>query len=210
MHGCRALARVVPGLCVLAQVSCVALKADKHTYNASSPAVVVNGAKVRMQVKPEGTEGGSYALSAMVVSAAVATFDGPFRWRIEAIGEDGRHRDLVLHRIHTRTAKTGRDEWYPASKLGRRADFKPRKDEAGGARALYPIPGLLVVKPLEDGALEVTVDLTVRAVGGNERRQVKFRMDPADESADEFVFLPAEVASSIGKPLNEQEEKGWD
>lgn len=186
----------------------MALKADKHTYSASSPAVEVNGAKVRMQVKPEGTESGAVAFSAMVVGAAVATFDGPFRWRIEAEGRDLDHEALVVHRIRTRTEKTGRDEWYPASHLGKRADFRAQPD--GSARAVYPIPGLLLVKPREDGPLEVTVDLTVKAKNGGRREQVRFRMDPAEKDADEFVFLPTEIAENIGKPLSEQEEKGWD
>ena len=104
----------------------MSLIAKKNTYDsaASSPPVRVNGAEIRMQVKPEGTSGGSYALSAMVVSAAVATLDGPFRWRIEATGEAGRQEYLVVHRIRTRTGKTGRDEWYPAGLLGKKADFK--------------------------------------------------------------------------------------
>ncbi|RYD41958.1 MAG: hypothetical protein EOP85_11900, partial [Verrucomicrobiaceae bacterium] len=78
------------------------LNAKKHTYSASSPAVRVNGADIRMQVKPEGTDGGTYALSAIVVSAAVATFDGPFRWRIEGSGEIGKQESIVIHRIRTR------------------------------------------------------------------------------------------------------------
>ncbi len=208
MHGGRFAARVALGLCAFGQVSCMALKADKHTYSASSPAVEVNGAKVRMQVKPEGTENGSVAFSAMVVGAAIATFDGPFRWRIEAEGRDLEHESLVVHRIRTRTGKTGRDEWYPASHLGRSAEF--RRQDGGLARAVYPVPGMLLVKPREDGALVVTVDLTVVSRDGARRRMVTFKMDPAEKDADEFVFLPTEIAENIGKPLSEQDDKGWD
>jgi len=163
-----------------------------------------------MQVKPEGTDGGSYALSAMVVSAAVATMDGPFSWRLEATGVSGIHESLVIHRIHTRTSKSKRDEWYPASHLGRRADFKVVKSAPGSSRAVYPIPGLLVVKPIEDGNLEVTVDLTVRAKGHGERKLVRFRMDPSRKRQDEFIFLPAEIVRSIGKSPSEWEDPGWD
>jgi hypothetical protein len=188
----------------------MSLTAKKNTYSATSTAVRVNGAEIRMQVKPEGTAGGSYAVSAMVVSAAVATFDGPFRWRIEAIGEMGSQQSLVIHRIHTRTGKTKRDEWYPTAHLGKRADFKRPKSETGPTRAIYPIPGLLVVKPREDGPLEISVDLSVFAAGRSERKLVRFRMEPSQKRQDEFIFVPTEIVKSIGKSPADWEESGWD
>ena len=71
MHGICPPARAVALLAmILAAGGCVSLIAGKHTYGVTSSAVIVNGAEIRMQVKPEGTDGGSYALSAMVVTAA--------------------------------------------------------------------------------------------------------------------------------------------
>lgn len=210
MHVRRRAARAVVPAVFLILPGCVSLTASKHTYSASSPAVKVNGADVRMQVKPEGTDGGSYALSAMVVSAAVATFDGPFRWRIEAVGQAGSHESLVIHRIRTQTGKTNRDEWYPTIHLGKRADFRPIRGNPDAARAYYPIPGLLVVKPREDGDLTVTVDLSVTRDGKSERRLVRFRMDPSQKRQDEFIFLPVEIAKSIGTSPADWEESGWD
>ncbi|MEO5913450.1 MAG: hypothetical protein ABIS50_04405 [Luteolibacter sp.] len=213
MHGSRLPARAA--LVVIscgAMGGCISLIAKKHTYGtaASSPPVRVNGTDIRMQVKPEGTEGGSYALSAMVVSAAVATFDGPFSWRLEAAGEIGKQESLVVHRIRTVTGKTHRDEWYPADHLGKRADFTRRKGETGATRAIYPISGLLKVKPLEDGALDVYVDLTVVSKGRGERKLVHFRMDPSDKRQDEFIFVPTEIAHSIGKSPADWDDAGWD
>jgi hypothetical protein len=210
-HGIRIPASAVLGLvCLSGTTSCVSLMAKKHTYAASSSAVRVNGAQVRMQVKPEGTDGGSYAMSAMVVSAVVATMDGPFRWRIEATGEVGKQESLVIHRIRTRTTKTKRDEWYPKSHLGKRADFKVAKGEAGPARATYEIPGLLVVKPREDGVMEIFVDLTVTTLGKRERKLVLFRMDPSQTRQDEFIFLPTEIVKGFGKSPADWNEAGWD
>ena len=211
MHAVRPATRAVVFLSVtLSMNSCVSLIAKKNTYAATSTAVRVNGAEIRMQVKPEGTENGSFAVSAMVVSAAVATFDGPFRWRIEAAGEVGKQQSLVIHRIRTRTGKTKREEWYPTAHLGRRADFKRPKAETGPTRALYPIPGLLVVKPREDGPLEISVDLSVIAAGHTERKLVRFRMDPSQKRQDEFIFVPTEIVKSIGKSPADWEESGWD
>lgn len=202
---CAALAA-----CLLGSNACVSLTASKHTYSASSPAVRVNGADIRMQVKPEGTSGGSYAVSAMVVSATVATFDGPFRWRLEALGKAGEHQSLVVHRIFTRTSKSHRDELYPSANLGSYAAFKPVDNDAVRTRAVYPIPGLLVVKPRDDGNLEVTVDLTVIARGQRVRQVVRFRMDPSQKRQDEFIFVPTEIVNSIGKSPATWDESGWD
>lgn len=192
--------------------SCISLVADKNTYvaDASSPAVKMNGASIRMQVKPEGTSGGTYALSAMVVSTAVATFDGPFSWRIEAVGVAGKHEYFTVHRIHTRTTITKRDEWYPVSYLGKRADFTVKKGENGPPRAVYPIPGLLKVMPKVDGAMEISVDLTVVGNGRRERKMVRFRMEPSQKRADEFIFVPTEIVENIGKSPAEWKESGWD
>jgi len=210
-HGFRlTTSAVLVGICLLGISSCVSLMAKKHTYSTSSSAVRVNGADIRMQVRPEGTDGGSYAMSAMVVSAVVATMDGPFRWRIEATGEPGKQESLVIHRIHTRTTKTKRDEWYPKSHLGKRADFRVRKNETGPARATYEIPGLLVVKPREDGVMEIFVDLTVTTLGKSERKLVLFRMDPSQTRQDEFIFLPTEIVKGLGKSPADWNETGWD
>ncbi|MGL4401481.1 MAG: hypothetical protein ACRCXD_16575, partial [Luteolibacter sp.] len=102
MHGIRLPARAaLLAFSVGFMSGCVSLIAKKNTYGAaaSSPAVRVNGADIRIQLKPEGTSGGSYALSAMVVSTAVATLDGPFRWRIEATGEPAKQEYLIVHQI---------------------------------------------------------------------------------------------------------------
>ena len=163
-----------------------------------------------MQVKPEGTAPGSYTLSAMVVSAAVATLEGPFRWRLNATGVAGKQKSLVVHRIRTRTSKSSRDEWYPVSYLGKRADFSPRSGSATVTRAIYPIPGLLKVQPKEDGALDVFVDLTVNSAGKSERKLVHFRMDPSDKRQDEFIFVPTEIVKSFGQSTADWDDSGWD
>ncbi|GAA5117639.1 hypothetical protein JIN84_17080 [Luteolibacter yonseiensis] len=211
MHGSRAATSAVVFLaCIPCLSGCVTLSAKKHTYTASSSAVRVNGADIRMQVNPQGTEGGSYAVSAMIVSAAVTTFDGPFNWRLEATGKIGEQESIIVHRIRTRTSKTKRDEWYPAAHLGKREDFKRVKGSTGPTRAVYQIPGLLVVKPREDGALEISVDLTVRSSARSERKTVVFRMDPSQKRQDEFIFVPTEIVNSIGKSPADWEEAGWD
>ncbi len=210
MHAIRHAARAVLSAALLMSCSCVGLMAEKHTYSASSPAVRVNGADIRMQVKPEGSDGGSYSVSAMIVSATVATFDGPFSWRLEATGKAGSQETLVVHRIHTRTGKTKRSEWYPKEHLGKRADFDVVKTKPDTSRAVYPIPGLLVVKPRVDGDLALTVDLTVRTDGRAQRKLVRFRMDPSQKRRDEFIFLPAEIVRSIGTSPAEWEDPAWD
>jgi hypothetical protein len=212
MHGGRASARISAILLAIPLAGCVGSRTTKHTYAAgtSSPVVRVGGAAVRLQLSPQGTDGGAYALSAMVVSAAAVTLAGPFKGRIEAVGQEGRHDILTVHRIRTRTMVTRRDEWYPESHLGRRVDFRKRSGVAGEWRAVYEIPGLLKVKPREDGALEVLVDMTIGSAAGRERRVVRFRLDPTRGRKDEFMFLPAEIVKSIGKPMPDPQDWGWE
>ena len=189
--------------------SCVALKGTKHTYLAGVP-VKMADAEVNLAFRPEGTRSGSIMVSAMVVGGGVATFDGPFRWRVEAIGREGVHELLVVHRIRTKTSLTGRDEWFPAAELGRSAEFRPLRDHPGKVRARYPIPGLLRVEPETDGRLDVWVDLGIRSGQRWQRQTLHFRLDPGVKSQDEFVFLPVEVARSIGTPLEDQDDPMWD
>lgn len=198
---------IAAACCLLA--SCMGLKGTKHTY-LGGPPVKVAGAEVAMGFRPEGTRPGSVMVSAMVVGGGVATFDGPFEWRVVAIGEEGRHESLAVHRIRTRTEKTGRDEWFPASELGRRADFRPWKGHPGKVRARYPIPGLLKVMPETDGRLDVWVDLTVRENGRATRQTVRFALDPTVKAHNEVVFLPTEIVEGITTAPEDWEDPMWD
>jgi hypothetical protein len=210
MHGIHLTARAsLIGMAFIPLNSCVSLIAKKNTYS-SSPSVRVNDAEIRMQVKPQGTANGSFVVSAMVVSAAVATLDGPFSWRLEAIGKSGEHNSLIIHRIRTRTSLSKRDEWYPASRLGKRYDFLPAKGGSHTSRAIYPIPGLLKVMPKVDGALDVSVDLSIVAGRKSERKIVRFRMDPSQTRQNEFIFIPTEIVKSFGQSPAEWGDQGWD
>jgi hypothetical protein len=187
---------------------CASINATKHTYTKamSSPTVRVNGAEIAVQLKPAGTSGGAFAFSAMVYSAAVATLDGPFDWRIEGTGVPGRHESLVVHRIRTRTEVTKRDEWYPGEHLGKCVDFVRKWGGVGAVKAVFDVPGLLQVKPREDGALVILVDLTVRAGGRAVRETVRFRLEPSKERQDEFIFVPAEIIRGMGESPEDWEE----
>lgn len=190
----------------------MSLIAKKHTYDtaASSSPVVVNGAKVRLQLKPEGTGKGTFGVSAMVVGATVATLDGPFRWRIEATDETGRLEWMWVRSLRTRTEVTKRDEPYPTAHLNHRADFLKPKRAPGPARAVFDIPGLLQVKPREDGALTIDAKITVAGHGTSETRVVRFRLSPAQRRADEFVFIPTEIVKGLRETPEDWKDHGWD
>jgi hypothetical protein len=190
--------------------NCASLIAKKNTYAAAGPSAKVNGAAVRMQVNPQGTANGAMAFSAMVVSTAVATMEGPFRWRIEATGTSGEHQSLQVHRIHTSTEKSGRNEWYPTEKLPRAVAFKADRENPSVTYARYEIPGLLQVTSANDGILRVTADVTITSSKGRERKTVRFLLDPAQKRADEFIFLPVEIVKTFGKSWEEIENPSWD
>ena len=212
MHVSNRSTRAVALIVLFSLCGCANVVSTKHSYaaEASSPEVKINGAAVRLQLKPEGTRNGAFALSAMVYSAAVVQLDGPFRWRIEATGEFGKQERLILHRLRTRTSKTKRDEWYPKDQLGKRADFVRKKGSTGSVRAVYDIPGLLVVKPDEDGALEILADLTVVSSGRSVRKTVSFRLEPSQKKEKEFIFFPSEIVKGIGQSPEDWGESDWD
>ena len=199
----------------LALPGCVSFYGTRSNYGqagaGAGAGAVVNGATVSMQVKPEGTSGGSYALSAMVVGVAVANLDGPFSWRIEAVGKEGVHEAMYVQGLHTATSATKRSERFPARWLGERKDFVRRKSDAPGeVRAVFDIPAKLDVKPSVDGAIDVFADVLIVGKGSRVRKTVKFHLDPASKKDREVIFIPAEIVSGIGKPMSEWEDKGWD
>jgi hypothetical protein len=163
-----------------------------------------------MQVNPQGTANGAMAFSTMVVSTAVATMEGPFRWRIEATGTPGEHQSLQVHRIHTSTEKSGRNEWYPREKLPRTVAFKADRENPSVTYARYEIPGLLQVTSEHDGKLSVTAEVSITSSKGNERKMVRFLLDPTQKRADEFIFLPVEIVKTFGKSWEEIENPSWD
>ncbi|MBB5351588.1 hypothetical protein HNR46_001825 [Haloferula luteola] len=189
--------------------SCFALRGTKHTYVSGGQATVA-GAELTMAFRPEGSRSGSVMVSAMVVGGGMATLEGPFSWRVVAVGTAGVHEGLVVHRVRTRTTKSGRDEWYPSAELGRKAEFRPWKDHGGKVRARYPIPGLLKVQPEEDGKLEMWVDLSVRTRSGDTRKTVHFELDPAVKDASQVVFLPKEVVESFGREWEDWDDPLWE
>jgi hypothetical protein len=190
--------------------NCASLIAKKNTYASEGPSVKINGATVRMQVNPQGSANGSMAFSAMIVSSAVATLEGPFRWRLEAVGTPGVHQSVVIHRLHTTTEKSKRSGWYPAEKLNRRADFKTSKDQPSIARARYEIPGLLKVDSATDGKLAILADVSVFTKDRRERKLVRFHLDPQQKRADEFIILPVEIVKTFGKDWEDIEDPSWD
>lgn len=195
----------------LALPGCMSFYGNRSTYGQAGGGAEVNGARVSMQVKPEGTSGGSYALSAMVVGVGVANLDGPFSWRIEAVGKEGVHEAMYVQRIRTVTAITKRDERFPERWLGERTDFLRKKSyPAGEVRAVFDIPAKLDVKPSVDGALDIIADVTITSKGRRVGRTVKFHLDPSSKKDREVIFIPAEIVSGIGKPMSEWEETGWD
>lgn len=189
---------------------CMGIYGTKHTYRSTGQSQSVGGAEVRMAFRPEGAKPGAVMFSAMVVGAVVATMDGPFRWRVEAVGEAGTHEFLTVHRIRTRTEKTGRDSWYPSGELGRRSPFRGREDGSNRVIARYEIPGRLEVKPEEDGKLDVWLDVSVIQKHGASRKTLHLVLDPAVKEQNEMVFIPAEVIGNFGKPLDQQEDHMWD
>ena len=75
-----------------------------HGFRKTS-SVEINETKVNSAVKPMGGKDG-ISLPAMVYSAGTGSLDGPFRWRVEAVGEEGVHEWIHVNRATVTTEKT--------------------------------------------------------------------------------------------------------
>ncbi|MGE9268773.1 MAG: hypothetical protein ACQKBY_11820 [Verrucomicrobiales bacterium] len=175
--------------------SCAQTFMDSQSYTLAE-GTKVNGAEVKVGVKPMGGEGG-LAVSAMVYMAAKGSLDGPFLWRIEAEGEEGRHEWLRVDEVRVETEKTGRRERFPAAYLGKHALFEKVPGEEGRSFAKYRFPGKLSVKPSQDGVVRVRARVAVQAEGRVARAWVGFTLRPESGKLRETVFLPAEIVRGL-------------
>lgn len=191
---------VIPSfLLVLFLNSCAHFYVKEKTYVTSGEADV-NGAQVTSAVKGMGGKAGM-SISAMVYNAATGETDGPFLWRIEARGQEGVHESLTVHRLRVRTEKTNRNEPFPGEWLNKAAPFEPLKGRknAGKTFAKVQLPGKLEVFPEKDGRITMEAELSVKANGRSERKRLTFEMEPQVGRKNEMVFLPTEIAGSLGR-----------
>ncbi len=180
--------------------SCGHFYTKSDTYKIDNTQVKVNGANLSTSLKPMGGNVGMQ-FSAMIYMAGGASLKGPFLWRIEAEGIEGVHQSLIVHRLKVETTKTKRSEWYPTKYLGVAAPFKKVPKEEGKSFAQYQIPGKLEVYPKKDGQITVLVDVSVKAEAKTERKMIRFKMVPSTEKDVDFVFVPAEIVTSLrGNP----------
>ena len=75
------------GLLSFFYTSCVGVYLRDNTYEASTKPVDINGAQVKIAVKPMGGKGYG-SLSALVIAIGAGSTDGPFIWRVEGEGQD--------------------------------------------------------------------------------------------------------------------------
>lgn len=179
--------------------SCAQFFVKDRTYEATG-GLELNGAEVTSNVKPMGGKAGA-SISAMVYNAGFGETDGPFLWRIEALGQEGVHESLTVHQILVRTEKTKRSEPYPAKWLGTDSPFELMrgKENKGKVFAKFQMPGELEVFPEVDGKITMEADLSIKANGKSERRKVTFAMEPKIGRETQTIFVPTELVNSFGR-----------
>jgi len=165
---------------------------------AHTDAQEVNGAKVKSALKPNGGSQG-LALSALFYTAGSGKLTGPFLWRVEAEGAEGVHESMTIHKLRVETEKTKRDEWYPTKYLGTPVEFQSYKKTPGINYANFQVPGELVVLSEEDGAVTVSVDVSVKSTTSTERKLIQFKLAPNKENGVEFLFVPTEIIKGANK-----------
>ena len=180
--------------------SCLGMYIRDNNYTASTQPVEINGAKVKIALKPNG--GQSYgSASAMLVGFGAGKTDGPFIWRVEGEGLDGIHDSLWVNNIHVRTSTTNRSEPFDQKLLNYRSEFKPLKgkDNAGKTFANHQIPGELLVYPKKDGDITITASVSVRNTSQKtQTKTISFELAPKSSNTFENIFIPTEIINSFG------------
>ena len=185
--------------------SCGHIFTKSDTYDTTHASAEINGAKLSTAVKPMGGKGG-FSMSAMVYMTASAKLEGPFIWRIEAVGKPQQHTSMTVHRLRVVTSKSKRNEWYPSKKLGEDVNFVNYKREPGKSFAVFQVPGQLKVYPEKDGDITIYADVTIRTKKRSSRKTVKFQLAAQQgKKKTEFLFIPAEIARSFGQ----QDPRQW-
>lgn len=179
--------------------SCAQFFLKEKTYKSLGGGEL-NGAQVVSAVKPAGGKAG-VSLSAMVYNAGFGETDGPFHWRIEAVGQEGLHQSLTVHDLRVATQETGRAEPYPKKWLNVPAPFEPMKGraQAGKVFAKYQLPGKLEVFPERDGNITLVADISIRTTAATVRRKMTFEMKPSIARDTQNIFVPTEIVKSFGK-----------
>lgn len=188
-------------LALLLTQSCVQLAVKDRSYQASQKAQL-NGADVTLGFKPLGGTSG-FSLSAMVVSAAVGSTDGPFRWRVEAVGQEGVQEWLRVDSVQVATVKTKRREVFPKSLLGQKVPFVPLADKEKTSFAQFELPGKLTVKPEEDGEMTIKIKATVGTKNRTQSQLMTFVLNPRTKWKGETLFVPVELVKSFKKDPRE-------
>lgn len=181
--------------------SCISFYLRDNTYKANeSSTVVINGAKVNCAMDPAGG-GAFFSGSALIFGGGAGRTDGPFNWRIEALGEKGVHTYLNVHSVSVKTEKTNRDEKYPAKYVNNKQPFNEMrgKDNINSNFAKYRFPGKLEVYPKKDGIVTITAEISVSSEKKTERKTVRFTLDPLNKNRVDNVFIPAEIINSFRK-----------
>jgi len=188
--------------------SCIGAHLQDNNYSSSTEPVDINGAEVKIALKPNG--GQSYgSFSALAVGLAAGKTDGPFIWRVEGRGKEGTHESLWVNDITVKTSITKRSEPFDTKLLSFKSDFKPLKGKsnAGLTFANHQIPGELLVYPKKDGDVTITANISVKKT--NQKTQSKtilFKLSPESSNKFESIFIPTEIINSFGQ----EDPTEWD
>ncbi|GAA5496219.1 hypothetical protein Rhal01_02401 [Rubritalea halochordaticola] len=151
------------------------------------------GTSIRSAVEPQKGKG-SVAIDRMIYYAGTADLDGPFKWQIEAIGEQGKQVSMQVHEVQIKATRTKRLESYPKEMLGGPIAFEPVKDKKSNkTTAVFRLPGLLQVYPKADGLVSVIALIEIKGEEKSDKEWIKFSMLPHEDKNQEFKFLPTVI-----------------
>ncbi len=184
--------------CLLAILcaSCIHVREKQETYAlpADFPPPIVRGAAVEGRMDPKDGRN-ALTFSAMVYGFAAGTRMGPYEFQLCAIGREGVHREIRIHRVRYEI-DNGKVWQEPGLELALVKPFEPTYRK-GLVQAFWKSTGLLPFDFDHVERVTVEIDLSVVDQGGLERRTLRLPFQRSTLRDTEFVMAGVEIFQRI-------------
>jgi hypothetical protein len=191
-----ALLRLVILPVLLGLTSCLHLRTTSQTFESSTPAPEVGGAKFRAEFIPRGSEA-SVAVSAMVLGGAAITENGPYQLRLHAFGQKGEQSGfrvtrfllIVPGRLNAPMEKRAFEGSTPFQTIS----------TTGHTRASLLFGTKIHINTAEHHDKEILIEADVEVMRRSRlvRGTIRLPMQRTKSSRSENHFIPAEIVKSF-------------
>jgi hypothetical protein len=176
--------------------SCIYLRTTSQSFETSTPAPEVGGAKFRAEFIPRGSEAG-VTVSAMVVGGAMITENGPYQLRLHAFGKKGEQRWFRVTRFVLTVP--GRLEAPMEKRAFEGSTPFENLSASGSTRASLLFGTKIHINTADhrDEEIYVEADVEVMRRGSLVRGTIRLPMQRTKSSRGKSHFIPAEIVKSF-------------